>query len=134
MNDQLVRSAPLSRVLAASFLLVALWGTLAPYVGRPIGLVVVTQPVVEVVDHVVPGIAVLGIAFSWLTTGRMSRIGVLAVGLAGMWMTGTHVPLLLQAIEGGASPAAALFHSVPGIMIFLLATATIVANTGEDTR
>lgn len=119
---------PTSPVLAVELLLFGVWGILAPYAGRPVGLIVDAMPIVEVVDHVIPGAAVLAVAGLSLAAGHRFFAGSLLVLLAGIWMTATHVPLLVQAANGGASISAALFHSIPGLVIMVLGAIAVVAD------
>lgn len=119
---------PGSPVLAVELLLFSIWGILAPYAGRPVGLIVDAMPIVEVADHVIPGAAVLAVAGVSLAAGHRFFAGSLLVLLAGIWMTATHVPLLVQAANGGASMSAALFHSIPGMVIVVLGAIAVVAD------
>ncbi len=92
----------------------------APYAARAIGLEVDVPARVEVVDHVVPGLVAIVSCAVAIGTGarRSSTLTVLVVAsvclLAGLWVTTTHVPLLLDAAEGLVSWSAAVLHSVPG--------------------
>ncbi|HEX2027510.1 MAG TPA: hypothetical protein VHF25_05870 [Nitriliruptorales bacterium] len=119
--------------MGAALGLLGVWGTLAPYAGPPLGFVVVTRPVVEVVDHVLPGIVLLGVATFALVTGRLPLpLSLLAV-LAGLWMAGTHVPLLAQAARGGVEVAAALWHSLPGLLLLVVAVGAAVVAWVQET-
>lgn len=119
------------RALPAAFLVLGLWGLLAPYVGPSLGFVILTRPVVEFVDHAVPGAVVLLVAGYGLVTARVPLPAALTLVLAGLWMTGTHIPLLIQASRDLAPMPASIFHSTPGIAIFVLAIATAVVAWGE---
>ncbi|MFN2389812.1 MAG: hypothetical protein ABR575_09450 [Actinomycetota bacterium] len=105
----------------AALLLLGLWSVAAPYAGRALGFEVNTRPSVEVVDHVVPGIVVIAIAVGVLLTGGLALAAALAAVLAGFWMTATHVPLLVQANEGGVAMSTALWHTVPGVASLVVA-------------
>lgn len=120
--------SPTSPVLTVEFIVFGTWGILAPYVGRPFGLIVDALPLVEVVDHVVPGALVLAAAAISLVTGRRSFAASVAVMVAGVWMTATHVPLLVQAANGVASMPAALFHSIPGMVLLVLGAVATLAD------
>lgn len=102
-------------------LLVAVWAVLPPYAGP--GLLL--DPTVEVIDHVVPGLVVLGVSLAALALRRravgtpMLAAGLL-VTLAGFWMTVTHLPLVAQALRGEAPAVAAGWHTVPGLVVMTL--------------
>jgi hypothetical protein len=114
------------------------WLLAAPYLGPALGLVLDVPPIVEVVDHVVPGLIVVTLSGASLLGGApLLSVGArggapggfltLAVPglafLAGLWGTSTHVPLVADAWAGEAPWGAALFHSVPGILIAVLSLA-----------
>ena len=86
----------------------------------PLGLGVDVPAVVEVVDHVVPGVAVLAVAGYALRAGRLPLEATLVGLLAGLWMTVTHLPLLAHARHGLVAWPSALFHSLPGIALVTL--------------
>ncbi|MDP8930919.1 MAG: hypothetical protein M3O70_20695, partial [Actinomycetota bacterium] len=106
----------------------------APYLGPIFGLVVTTRPIVEVVDHVLPGLVVLGIALLIILTGRLPLPAALLAVLASLWMAGTHIPLLLQARTGGVQLASALWHAAPGILLFALTVAATVLAWSEPAQ
>lgn len=121
------------RPLGAALALLAVWGTLAPYAGPRLGFVVVTRPVVEVVDHVVPGVVLVGIATFALVTGSLALPLSLTAVLAGLWMAGTHIPLLAQAARGGIDLATALWHSLPGILVLGVAIGAAALAWRQET-
>ena len=51
--------------------------------------------------------------------------------LAGLWMTATHLPLIVQARNGEAPWGASLYHSIPGFVVLLFG---VVWSTGEWTK
>lgn len=114
------------RSFGFSALLLGAWAVAAPYLGPILGLVVATRPIVEVVDHVLPGLAVLGIALLTILTGRLPLAAALLAVLASLWMAGTHIPLLLQVRSGGAQLPSALWHAAPGILLLTLTVAAAV--------
>ncbi|MEX2660164.1 MAG: hypothetical protein WD232_10740 [Acidimicrobiales bacterium] len=100
---------------------VAAWASIPPYVGPALA----TDPVVEVVDHVVPAVVVLAVSLAALAAGARARgtamFGAgLVVALAGLWMVATHVPLLAQAARDEAPWVASLWHFVPGVAVVAL--------------
>ena len=100
---------------------------IAPYVSNAVGLPLSTLTINEVVDHVVPGAIVVGIAWMSLLRGRRSLAGSLVTVVAGTWMFATHVPLIVQAAQGLVPVQTALLHSVPGALVLLTALmATVV--------
>ena len=121
------------RRLSRAQLSLALLGALSmlpPYVGPALGLDLDVRPVVEVVDHVVPGAlaalcAGLAALRSRLSPNARPSALILALSacafLAGVWQTATHAPLVAQAGEGQAPWGAVLMHSTAGPLIALLA-------------
>lgn len=106
-----------ARLLARLLLFFGVWGTLAPYVGPD----VLVRQIVEVVDHVVPGVVVLGVALLSLHRRRIELIPAGLAVLAGLWMTTTHVPLVGQAARGETSWDGALWMFVPSACVFVIA-------------
>lgn len=132
MNDRGTRGW---RAFAWGVAVVALWGGAAPYIGPALGFVVRTRAVVEVVDHVLPAIVVLAAAAVALTAGILSLPAALTGLLAAMWMAGTHVPLLLQVPRHEVAAGAALWHSLPGMVLFVgFAAAVVVVSTEPSVR
>lgn len=117
------------RLLLLTLAALGAWSIVLPFLGDAIGVDVNVPLRLEVIDHVVPGLFVLGgTAYAWIRrdTGRTSTdVGYLmAVGivfLAGLWMVSTHVPLLFEARAGLVAWSGALWHSLPGLPIPLLA-------------
>lgn len=125
---------PRSPLLAVEMLLFGAWGLVVPYAGRPLGLTVNTLPGIEVVDHVIPGAAVVVVAGVALFRRRRTLFTSLVATAAGGWMTATHVPLLRQAAKGQESMGAALWHSLPGMVLLaigLLATVVDATDPGD---
>lgn len=128
------RRARGSHPVALSALLIplAVWLALVPSVAPALGYTLDLDPVVEVVDHVVPGVVILVvIAAALLLRARPSAPYAFAIGaalslLAGLWATATHVPLLAQAQQGLVTWGAATFHSVPGVVVMVVALAALV--------
>lgn len=112
-----------ARQLAGALLLFGVWATAAPYVGPTLGFVVQTRSVNEVVTHIVPGVPVLAVAVFVWATRRFPLPAALVAVLGGFWMTGTHLPLLLQAAGGGIDWPSAIWHSTPGLTIFVVSAA-----------
>lgn len=123
-----------SRLLAGALLAVAAFAALPPYTGPVFGFVVVTSAAVEFLDHVVPALVVGAVAVPALLSGRLTMTTAIASVLAGTWVTATHAPLLLQARRGGIDTASALWHSVPGIVLLLLAVAVAGAVRSAERR
>lgn len=125
-----------SPVIAIELLLFGALGMAAPYVARPLGLVLDVRPIVEIVDHLLPGGAVVVAAILSVVTARRWFLVSMVVVAAGLWMTASHLPLLVQAGNGEADLAAAVFHTVPGMVILVLGViASVVdARTEESER
>lgn len=106
-------------------LLIGGWALIPPYIGPALD----TAQRVEIVDHVVPGIFVLATSIGSLVVGRRRATGALAflaglgIILAGVWMTATHVPLVLQAARQEAPWVATVYHSLPGLAVLGLGAA-----------
>lgn len=120
-------AAPEAPYFAIALAVLGVCDAVAPYVSTALGLPLATLPLNEVVDHVVPGAVVVGIAWWSLARGRRSLAGSLASLVAATWMVATHVPLLVQAAQGLVPAETALIHSIPGILVLLTALmATVV--------
>lgn len=111
------------RGLLGALIVVAVVASVAPWIAKAAGLPLPVSTSLEIVDHVVPGIVVVG-ASALLLSGRLpafaALIATLAAALAGLWMTATHVPLLWQARTVLVDWPTALTHSVPVIATFAL--------------
>lgn len=105
------------------------WSIAVPYVGNAIGFDINVAAKLEVVDHVIPGVIA---AITAMYAYRKLRAGataetfpyLIAVGvslLAGLWITATHIPLLVEASRKTVEWAPALWHSLPGMPIPVLA-------------
>lgn len=112
-----------ARQLAGTLFLLSIWATVAPYLGPTLGFVVQTRAVNEFVTHIVPGVPVLAVAvFAWAAR-RLPLPAALVAVLCGFWMSGTHLPLLLQAAQGAIDWPSAIWHSTPGLAIFVVSAA-----------
>ncbi len=120
--------------MAAALLLVGLVGVFAPYTARPLGFVVAVRPIVEIVDHVVPGLVVIAASGLILATKRLSLVAALSAALAAFWMTATHVPLVAQAARGGVGWAAAWWHTGPGLVLLVLSALAGGAGVAAGAR
>ena len=125
-------------------LVLALLGVLSvfpPYLGPLLGLELNVASDVEVVDHVVPGVAVAvcaALAALLIRRDATAQEGapVLALTgvcfLAGLWQVATHVPLVL---EGGQSQSpwdSVLLHSSLGPPILAIALWLTLRATSAD--
>ncbi len=110
-------------------LVLALLGALSilpPYLGPAVGLNLDVPANVEVVDHVVPGVA---IALAAAAAALLARRGVeeerslmsqALTGwcfLGGLWQAATHFPLVLEGGQAQAPWAAVALHSTAGPLI-----------------
>jgi hypothetical protein len=105
------------------------WTIAIPYLGPPLGLELDVASSTEVVDHVVPGVAILlAVAAAWsLQRSPNARRGdaapvaaVAIVFLSGFWITVTHVPLLAEAANDESPWDAAIWHNMTGIPVVLI--------------
>lgn len=111
-------AGPARTTLPLAGLALGLWAALPPYVGPSMPL----DPVVEVVDHVVPSVLILAVSAAALAervraATTVMFVGGLLVALAGFWMVATHVPLLVQAAQGLVSWTPAVWHFAPGLAV-----------------
>ncbi|MGI8427002.1 MAG: hypothetical protein ACR2FO_07170 [Actinomycetota bacterium] len=111
------------KVLSVALLMFGLWGLAAPYLSTALGFVIPVPAKVEFVDHVVPGIIILGVALFSIFTGRLPLVGSLMALLGGFWMTMTHLPALRDGFRHIIPIQAALIHSLPGLAILAVAAA-----------
>ena len=105
-------------VLLGLGLAIGLYAMLPAFAGPQIHI----QKVVEVVDHVIPGLVVLALVGSATVLGArpaglMLVFGVL-VTLAGLWMVDTHVGLFSQAVHHEVDLVAAGFHVSTAAAVF----------------
>lgn len=104
------------------------WALAVPYVANAAGLELNVAPILEVIDHVVPGVVIVGGAAIVLALRRKDPaahevpvMGTVAIAmLAALWITTSHVPLLGQAAQGSAPLAASLLHAAAGPPVLLL--------------
>lgn len=114
------------KLIAVLIFIFGLWGLVAPYASTAAGFHVPVPARVEFVDHVVPGVIILGVALFAMFRGRLPLPAALAATLGGFWMTMTHLLTLRDGFQGTISVQAALIHSLPGIFILVLAGAASV--------
>lgn len=122
------------KLLMGAVLIVTLWGATPPWSGPWLGWSVAGVPTgIEIVDHAVPGVILAAVAVAGLA-GRLPLVAALLGVLASLWMTGTHVPLLGQAADGRVGLDAALFHSLPGILLLALTITATAWAWREELR
>ena len=119
-------------VLAA----IGAWTVVVPYVGNALGLDVNVRAIVEIVDHVIPGLLVLAAALVLRRLAARGRLAgapraLIAAGvafLAGFWVFATHVPLLADATRSDLPWDAAIWHSIAGLPVAGLACWFVVRS------
>ncbi len=120
---------------AAALLVLGAWTAATPYLGRAWELNLNVPAKVEVVDHVVPGAVVVVSSAAWLLllmrsrAGEESAVSLAAASLcflAGLWVTSTHVPTVVNAGDPLVPWDAALFHSATGPVLLLLSLALLI--------
>lgn len=123
------------RTLAIAGLVIGTWALMPPYVGPAL----VTDPRVEIADHVVPAVVILALSLAVLAAGRraaapgIAMLGTgLTIGLAGLWMFLTHVPLIAQAARDEAPILATVWHSVPGLAVIALGAVWALQHSGSS--
>jgi hypothetical protein len=107
---------------------------LAPYIGPELAI----DPQVEVVDHVVPGVVVLGLAAAGVAITRRPLGGAtfllvsgFGVTLAGIWMVATHLPLVAQGMRDEVAWLPVIHHSLPGFAVAGLGLLWTAAHWSE---
>ena len=119
-----MRRAP--AVLAAF----AAWAVVVPWIGRALGLELDVPTRLEVIDHVVPGVAVLACCALLPMAGELAGLALAGVAfLAGLWITATHVTLVPEAIDGISPWGAALLHLSAGAPVAVLSLWMLVAHS-----
>jgi len=115
----------------------AAWAIAVPWIARALGPALDVPTRLEVIDHVVPGVAVLvcsallGHATAAGPPGGLVHLGVTGVAcLAGFWITVTHATLLPEAVDGISPWGAAVLHlsAGPPITVFALWTLLVDAR------
>lgn len=104
-------------------LIVGVWAALPYFLGPQLSV----AKRVEVVDHVVPGLVVVGTS-ALVLAGRhrahLSPTAAFAAGpvlfLAAFWMAITHVPLIAQAARHDAPWIPTLWHSASALAVLVL--------------
>lgn len=112
----------------------AVIGALPPYAGPALGFDLATREIVEVVDHVLPAVAVVAVGAAGVLRGRIGLVGAVIAFLAGVWMAGTHVPLLLQAVRDEVDVPTALFHATPGLAVLVAGALALFVWTVQEER
>jgi hypothetical protein len=105
-----------TRLPAGLLLPIALFATVAPYLGPEVPV----RRIVEFVDHVVPGVVVLGVSLFWIYRRRFEFFTAGLAVLAGLWMFVTHVPLVVDAAQGRVGWGGALWMFVPSALVLAL--------------
>jgi len=125
-TDPAAATAALERWLVGLALLAA-WSIAPPYIGPLVGLDLDVSSSLEIVDHVLPGIAAIAGALIALSDARLGRtdsirslaaLGVCA--LAGLFQVASHFTLVLHA-GGDLRPAGSVaLHASPGPALLAL--------------
>jgi len=131
-----VRSNPAEVRAAGVLAAIAAWTVVVPYLGRALGLDVNVTGLVEVVDHVIPGLLVLAAALVLRRLAARGRLAgepaaLVASGVAflgGFWIFATHVPLLVDAARSDLPWEAAIWHSIGGLPVVGLACWFVVRS------
>jgi len=109
---------PFPFVLLGLGLAIGLYAMLPAFAGPQLHI----QRVVEVVDHVIPGLIVLALVGSATVLGArpagLMLVFGLLVTLAGLWMVDTHVGLFSQAVHHEVDLVAAGFHVSTALAVF----------------
>lgn len=116
------------------------WSVLPPYLGPLVGLELDVSSSLEVVDHVVPGLLVVGFGVISLLLARRgdggSGLDVLALSvccLAGFWELATHFSLWVDAGSADTPWGSVVLHGTVGpavtlVSAWLLLTAPVPSS------
>lgn len=112
-------------------LIVAVWAALPHFLTPPLD----TESLVEIVDHVVPGLVVFAICLGAVLvqrrpgpSGNYLFVGGLGLVLAGLWMVATHLPLVAQALRDEAPWAGTIYHSASALAVLGFSLIWMAAN------
>lgn len=107
--------------LSLAGLVIGVWAMLPPWVGPKLAGIPVKR---EVVDHIVPGAAVVALSALFLVLVRRGRrpaadalVAGMVILLGGFWMTATHVALVRQVLHRTAPIPSVLHHTLPGLAV-----------------
>jgi hypothetical protein len=129
-----------SEVRVATWLAaIAAWTIAVPYIADPLGLTVPVRGIVEVVDHVIPGVLTVAAALYLRALAQRGplagqRLSLPVAGLAflaGFWVLATHLPLVLDAARTDQPWDAAIFHSITGLPVAALAAWCVLRSAPE---
>jgi predicted membrane channel-forming protein YqfA (hemolysin III family) len=131
-----VAAAPREGQRATLLAAIGAWTIVAPYIGTALGYDVNVRPIIEFVDHVVPGVIVVAAALVLRRLALRGRLAgqafaLLASGvafLAGFWVFATHLPLVQDAANSRLPWDAALWHSIAALPIVGLAIWFVVRS------
>ena len=133
-------SRPAEVRAAAALVAVGAWTIVVPYLARVVHLTVPVAARVEFVDHVIPGALAVATGLYLHKAARrgplaLDRFALLASGvafLAGFWVVATHVPLVGDAATSDQPWDAAIWHSIGGLPILILAFWLLLRSTREQ--
>ena len=115
---------------------VGFWSIAVPFLGPELGLKLDVTRKIEIIDHVVPGIVIVGCSLLMLALLRRGRSGSLValgvawtISLAGLWIAATHMPLLRDAGRGLVPWGTACFHSASAAVTLALAVPLALRET-----
>lgn len=112
----------------------AAWAMTVPWIADALGQGLDVPDRLEIVDHVVPGVVVLGACGVLLLSDAASLTRLAAGGvacLAGVWITAAHAVLVTEAIDGVSPWGAALLHLSAGPPITIVAAWMLLADAGR---
>lgn len=113
-----MRTAPLRTWLV----ILGAWAAVVPYIATLLGLDVDVAGAVEVVDHVLPGIATIGLALAAdRLRGTARDLALGGCALCGFWITATHLPLLADGGDAARPWDAVLVHATAGLPLLIVA-------------
>ena len=130
------------RVLAWRVLaLLGLWSAVVPFLATALGLDLEVSTSVEIVDHVLPGLAVTPCAAGGLAETRLGlrpatttfTLPAICI-LAGVWITVSHAPLLVDAAEGTEPWGTSILHLVSGPAVAIVAFALFADSYRQEAR
>jgi len=123
----------------AALAAIGAWTIIVPYLAVLLGLEVDVAAIIEVVDHVIPGLVVVATGLYLRACARRRalashRPALLASGvafLAGFWVLATHAPLIGDAALSDQPWDAAIWHSIAALPIVVLACWCVIRSTPD---
>lgn len=124
---------------ATALAAIGAWTIIVPYLAILLDLEVKVAAIVEVVDHVIPGLVVLAAGLYLraraqrraLASHRPALLAAGAAFVAGFWVLATHAPLIGDAALSDQPWDAAIWHSIAALPTVVLACWCVIRSTPD---